>query len=65
MIRYLLRRLVAILPIMVGVSFLVFLMLHLVPGDVAEIMAARAQGGGGPETVARVRAAGAPVACRP
>jgi peptide/nickel transport system permease protein len=56
MIRYFVQRLVAILPIMIGVSFLVFLMLHLVPGDVAEIMAARAQGGGGAETVARVRA---------
>src|SRR5262249_9746046 len=29
--------------------------LHLVPGDVAEIMAARAQAGSGPEAVARIR----------
>ncbi len=55
MIGYLLQRLVAIVPIAIGVSFLVFLILHLVPGDVAEIMAARAQGGGGPEAVARMR----------
>jgi peptide/nickel transport system permease protein len=54
-IEYVVRRVLAIAPIMVGVSFLVFLMLHLVPGDVAEIMAARSQSGGGPEAVARMR----------
>jgi ABC-type dipeptide/oligopeptide/nickel transport system permease component len=52
---YVARRVLAIAPILVGVSFLVFLILHLVPGDVAEIMAARSQGGGGPEAVARMR----------
>jgi ABC-type dipeptide/oligopeptide/nickel transport system permease component len=52
---YVLRRVLSIAPIMIGVSFLVFLMLHLIPGDVAEIMAARSQAGGGPEAVARVR----------
>jgi peptide/nickel transport system permease protein len=55
MMPYVARRLVAIVPSVVGTSFLVFLMLHLVPGDVAEIMAARAQGGGGPEAVSRMR----------
>jgi peptide/nickel transport system permease protein len=48
MMPYVARRLVAIVPSVVGASLLVFLMLHLVPGDVAEIMAARAQGGDGP-----------------
>jgi peptide/nickel transport system permease protein len=52
---YLARRLFAVLPIMLGVSFLVFLMLHLVPGDVAEIMAAQTQARIGPEAVARIR----------
>jgi len=55
MLVYLARRLLAIVPIMVGVSFLVFLMLHLVPGDVAEIMAAQTQARVGPEAVARMR----------
>jgi len=55
MIRYLIRRVLAIVPTMLGVSFLVFLMLHLVPGDVAEIMAAQTQAGTGPEAVAQVR----------
>jgi ABC-type dipeptide/oligopeptide/nickel transport system permease component len=52
---YLAQRLLAILPIMLGVSFLVFLMLHLVPGDVAEIMAAQTQAQAGPEAVAQMR----------
>ena len=55
MIGYVTRRTVAIVPIMIGVSVLVFLMLHLIPGDVAEIMAARSQAGGGPEAVAKMR----------
>jgi hypothetical protein len=37
---------VAILPILVGVSFLVFLILHLVPEDVAAIMPVRARAAG-------------------
>ena len=52
---YVVRRVLSIAPIMIGVSFLVFLMLHLIPGDVAVIMADRSQAGGGPEAVARVR----------
>jgi ABC-type dipeptide/oligopeptide/nickel transport system permease component len=55
MLVHLARRLMAILPIMIGVSFLVFLMLHLVPGDVAEIMAAQTQARAGPEAVAQMR----------
>jgi peptide/nickel transport system permease protein len=56
MIRFLLRRVLALIPILLGVSFLVFLMLHLVPGDVAEIMAAQNQAQIGPEAVARIHA---------
>ena len=55
MLVHLARRLLAIVPIMVGVSFLVFLMLHLVPGDVAEIMAAQTQARAGPDAVAQIR----------
>ncbi len=36
--RYLLRRLLLVLPVVWGVSTLVFLFLHLIPGDPAEIM---------------------------
>lgn len=36
---YLARRLVQMIPVLLGVVFLVFLMLHLVPGDPAIIMA--------------------------
>src|SRR3990172_5844743 len=36
--RYLLQRLVAVAFVLVGVSFLVFLVLHLSPGDPAQIL---------------------------
>jgi peptide/nickel transport system permease protein len=36
--RYLLRRLLLLVPVLVGVSVVVFLVLHLAPGDPAEIM---------------------------
>ncbi|MGH7264249.1 MAG: ABC transporter permease [Candidatus Rokuibacteriota bacterium] len=36
--RYLTRRLVALVPVLAGVSVVVFLVLHLSPGDPAEIM---------------------------
>ena len=55
MIGFIARRVFALAPILVGVSFLVFLMLHLVPGDVAEIMAAQTQAQIGPEGVAKIR----------
>ena len=35
MIRYTLRRLVALVPVLIGVSVIVFLFLHLIPGDPA------------------------------
>jgi len=36
--RYLLRRLLLLVPVLLGVSVVVFLVLHLSPGDSAEIM---------------------------
>lgn len=36
--RFLLQRLVAVAFVLVGVSFLVFLVLHLSPGDPAQIL---------------------------
>lgn len=39
MTAYILRRLVLLIPVLVGVSFAVFMMLHLTPGDPARIVA--------------------------
>src|SRR5256884_3662661 len=36
--RYLVRRLIAALVVLVGVSFVVFLVLHLTPGDSAQVL---------------------------
>ncbi len=36
--RYLARRLLLLLPVLVGVSIIIFMVLHLAPGDPAEIM---------------------------
>jgi ABC-type dipeptide/oligopeptide/nickel transport system permease component len=38
MLRYISRRLVQLLPVLLGVSMLVFLGMHLVPGDVAQLL---------------------------
>jgi peptide/nickel transport system permease protein len=38
LLRYTLRRIVALIPILIGVSVIVFLFLHLIPGDPAEAM---------------------------
>jgi ABC-type dipeptide/oligopeptide/nickel transport system permease component len=38
MLRYLLRRLLLTVPVLVGVATMVFLLIHLVPGDPAEAM---------------------------
>ncbi|HEV2357419.1 MAG TPA: ABC transporter permease [bacterium] len=38
MLRYIARRLVQLLPVLLGVSVLVFLGMHLVPGDVAQLL---------------------------
>lgn len=39
MLRFLLRRLLQAVPVLIGVSVVVFLMIHLIPGDPAEIVA--------------------------
>lgn len=38
MLRYIFRRLLLLIPIMVGVSLVVFLFIHMIPGDPARIM---------------------------
>ena len=38
MLNYILKRLLALIPVLIGVSILVFLILHLSPGDPAQIM---------------------------
>src|SRR5207302_5533131 len=38
MLRYTLRRLLALVPVLIGVSIIVFLFLHLIPGDPASAM---------------------------
>jgi peptide/nickel transport system permease protein len=36
--QYLVRRVLAIIPVLFGISILVFLLVHLIPGDVAQIL---------------------------
>jgi peptide/nickel transport system permease protein len=36
--QYVVRRVVAIIPVLFGISILVFLLVHLIPGDVAQIL---------------------------
>src|SRR5882724_5639647 len=38
MARYALRRILALVPVLIGVSVIVFLFLHLIPGDPASAM---------------------------
>lgn len=38
MLSYIARRLLLLIPILIGVSILVFLMIHLIPGDPAKVM---------------------------
>jgi peptide/nickel transport system permease protein len=53
MYAYIARRLVATIPVLIGVSLAVFLMLQLVPGDPAELMLSEFQTT--PDQVARLR----------
>ncbi|WP_067727968.1 ABC transporter permease [Oceanobacillus damuensis] len=39
MFKYIIRRIIQTIPVLIGVSILVFSMMHLVPGDPAQIMA--------------------------
>ena len=52
MLRYLLRRLLLTVPVLFGVATLVFLLIHLVPGDPAQSMLGE---GATPEEVAKLR----------
>ena len=53
MYRFLLGRMAATIPVLLGVWFLVFMMLHLVPGDPVKIMLADFQTN--PQQVALLR----------
>src|SRR5688500_18799734 len=60
MATFLLRRLLAAVPVLFGVSVLVFSMLHLTPGDPVTLMLAGGGGGGAsqgssPEQIALLR----------
>ncbi|MDR7544775.1 MAG: ABC transporter permease [Armatimonadota bacterium] len=52
MLMYVVRRLLHLVPVLLGISFLVFLLVHLVPGDPVRVML---QDVGSPEQVERVR----------
>ncbi len=51
--RYILRRLLGMVPVLIGVSIVVFLMIHLIPGDPISAMLGRVSD---PEVLASVRA---------
>ncbi len=38
MLRYLIRRLLALIPVLLGVAFLIFTMMYFTPGDPATII---------------------------
>lgn len=50
MTSYLRRRLVTIIPVVLGVSFVVFMMLHLLPGDPVLMMLTEQRGGTAPSS---------------
>lgn len=52
--KFILRRLLLMIPVMLGVSFIIFSMMHMVPGDPARMLA----GGDGapPEAIEQIRA---------
>src|SRR5919197_242308 len=52
--RYLIKRLLAAIPVLLGVSVVVFAMLHLVPGDPVKMMLGEVEAS--PEQIARLRA---------
>lgn len=53
MLRYVQRRLLIAIPVVLGVATIVFALMHLLPGDPAEVMLA--QSGGQPEAIERLR----------
>ena len=52
--KYVIRRVLISIPILLGLTVIVFSMMHLIPGDPAEVILA--QSGARPEAVARLRA---------
>lgn len=52
MVSYVVKRILFLIPIVLGVSFLVFLMIHLIPGDPAVIMLGER---GTPEALSKLR----------
>lgn len=48
MTKYIVRRLLQMIPVLIGVSILVFSLMHLIPGNAAQIMAGE---GASPETI--------------
>ncbi len=54
-VRFLLRRLLQAVPIVLGIAIFNFLLLHLAPGDAADVLAGEA-GGASPEYVAQLKA---------
>ncbi len=53
MVRYLTERFVAVIPVLVGVSFIVLLVMHLIPGDPALVIAGVGASGSDIETIRR------------
>ncbi|NLZ51721.1 MAG: ABC transporter permease, partial [Thermoanaerobacteraceae bacterium] len=53
MIRYILRRILMMIPVMLGVTLIVFTMMYITPGDPAEIILGD---NATPEAVAQLRA---------
>jgi len=54
MIRYIARRALLVVPVLVGLSIAVFLMLRLIPGDVVDVILG-SEGSASPERVAELR----------
>jgi peptide/nickel transport system permease protein len=52
MIQYIFKRLLNLIPVLLGITLLVFILLHLIPGDPAQILAGERAT---PETVAAIR----------
>jgi peptide/nickel transport system permease protein len=50
--RYILKRLLNLIPVLLGITLLVFILLHLIPGDPAQILAGQRAS---PETIQAIR----------
>ena len=52
MTKYIIRRLLQTIPVLIGVSLLVFSLIHLIPGDAAQVIAGE---GASEQTVEQIR----------